>query len=542
MTRASMVLVATALASTCLAARTFYVDVDGLGGRPSDDNPGTKTRPWQTPLKALAQAAPGDTVVFRGGTYRLPRTLHTSDFRAARHGRAPIALKSHSGETAIITILRPISAAEWMPLADQGVQTVYRAQVSGGYRVSNVVENGIPLRRARSQDPRNSLQDTPPESLTGAGQWCASIRQRHVWVRTRDGHPPGDRVELCDVGGFGANGNLMYLQPHESGDWAELHLVFERLVLETGFHGLLIRTGFVELRDCRLRKSFGDLLNSNSGRLVVEGCEFEQFGESAIDVTGPGPDAAADGPRATVIRNCDLHHSAQVRWPGQKGYNAVMLKGGCEDAVVEGCRFHDMLTTYGALTLGGASGGGKAGEGIGIIARNNIFRQVSGPYVVLFAASRDCSLVNNLFADNASNALVHISRSKASDPTTHNVNPRIANNILHANKLTDAPIRVPEGSAVGLVVDCNLLFDSGRICEYAGQAIPVAGEAVDWLRGNIIGQEPLFRAPEELDWRPVAGSPVIDRGADIGRLAPADMDGVARPQGKGYDIGPFEWR
>src|SRR5262249_35672616 len=42
------------------------------------------------------------------------------------------------------------------------------------------------------------------------------------------------------------------------------------------------------------------------------------------------------------------------------------------------------------------------------------------------------------------------------------------------------------------------------------------------------------------DYHLASGSPCIDRGTSIGAQG-TDLDGVARPQGAGFDIGPYEW-
>jgi len=82
-----------ALASVPAAAATYYVDALGLGGEAADANPGTREQPWLTPLHAFGAAQPGDTIIFRAGVYRLPRTVHTSDFACGDEplGRLPPA-------------------------------------------------------------------------------------------------------------------------------------------------------------------------------------------------------------------------------------------------------------------------------------------------------------------------------------------------------------------------------------------------------------------------------------------------------------------
>jgi hypothetical protein len=398
------------------------------------------------------------------------------------------------------------------------------------------------LKRAFCGDTRSWYEDTPPEAITGPGEWASSIRQGRVYLCTTNGEPPGDSVELCDVRGPGGSGTLVSLERDKEDRCRNLRLVFENLTFETGSHGLLIRTGFVELRRCVLRKSFGDLLNTLSGRVVVNGCDFHAFGESAIDVTAPGDGPKPAGAPPMVIRNSRFHDNVNVRAPGQKGANGVMLKGKCADIVVEGNQFYNLRTAYGALTLGGSSGGGMPGEGFRLTARNNIFRDIAGPYVVLFAGSHDCRLVNNLICHSDVASLISIGFAKPSDPATANLRPVVQNNVFYRNSVKRAVVSLPRGAASGLVLDYNLIAESGNVCLLDDAEVPLAELPQRGHQSHGVCEPPLFRDLLKLDFRPARGSPATDRGADLGALVPRDADGVPRPQGVGFDIGPFEAR
>ena len=57
---------------------------------------------------------------------------------------------------------------------------------------------------------------------------------------------------------------------------------------------------------------------------------------------------------------------------------------------------------------------------------------------------------------------------------------------------------------------------------------------------NLFGTNPLFVNAAANDFHLQSGSPAIDAGTSIG--APTtDFDGNTRPQGSGYDIGPYEY-
>jgi hypothetical protein len=80
---------------------TYYVAPPASGG--SDSNPGTIGSPWLTLEKALATAAAGDTVYFRGGTHTASGSYYPSATAHAGTSDSPITLKSYPGETATIT-------------------------------------------------------------------------------------------------------------------------------------------------------------------------------------------------------------------------------------------------------------------------------------------------------------------------------------------------------------------------------------------------------------------------------------------------------
>ena len=523
--------------------RTFYVDVNSLGGACDDSNPGTASRPWRTALKAFSSAGPGDTVVFRRGIYRVTRSLHTSDLKLDPSQAAPIVFKAPTGEQAVITNLRPIPAVDWKQVAaTKSGKPIFGAPASGGARVTNLTQHGVPLRRAFCGNTRSWYEDTPPEAIDGPGEWASSLREHRVYLCTTNGEPPGDSIELCDVRGPGASGNLISLERDKEDRCRNLRLVFENLTFETGFHGLVIRTGFVELRQCVLRKSFGDLLNTLSGRVIVDGCDFYAFGESAIDVTTPGNGPKPAGMPPMAIRNSRFHDNVQVRSPRQKGTNGVMLKGGCADIVVEGNQFYSLRATYGALTLGGATSGGQSGEGFRLTARNNIFHDIAGPYVVLFSGSHDCRLANNLICSSDVANLILIICAKSSDLATANLRPQVQNNIFYRNTVKRAVVSTPRGAASGLVMDHNLIAESGNICLLDDVEVPLKDLPQRGYQLHGVDQPPLFRDFARLDFHPTEGSPATDRGADLRTLVPYDADGTPRPQGQAFDIGPFELR
>jgi hypothetical protein len=80
-------------------AANYYVAPSGG----SNSNPGTVSQPWATLEKALATAAAGDTVYFRGGTHTASGSYYPSATAHAGTSGSPITLTSYPNETATIT-------------------------------------------------------------------------------------------------------------------------------------------------------------------------------------------------------------------------------------------------------------------------------------------------------------------------------------------------------------------------------------------------------------------------------------------------------
>lgn len=83
------VLVAVAVLSSPAFGATLYVSPAGL-----DANPGTLAAPLATPGRALQLAGPGDTILLRGGTYTITRSLQIT--------QPGLTIRSYSGEYARI--------------------------------------------------------------------------------------------------------------------------------------------------------------------------------------------------------------------------------------------------------------------------------------------------------------------------------------------------------------------------------------------------------------------------------------------------------
>ena len=431
------------LIACSLPAATYHVDALGLGGNPSDSNPGTAEKPWKSAMKAFTSASPGDMVIFRKGLYRMPRTLLTADLRLDPAEGRPFVFKALPGEEVIITVMKPVKAGDWKRIGStRAGQPIYAAPSGEDGRVVNLTEDGVPLARPFTSDPKLPHGDSLPEVISRPGEWAASLRDHRVMVCTTDGNPPGNRIEVCDVRGGNGGANLIDLQRDPANRCRNLRVVFENLILEGGNFGLTIRTGSVELRRCVLRKSFSDLVNTQSGRLSAVDCDFSAFGESAIDVTGPGDSPLPPGTAPMCIRRCQFHHNAAVRGlaPKVKGYNAVMLKGGCSDILVEECEFHHLRITICALALGDDTAGVSTREGLRLTARGNHFHHITGPApVVAFEDTEDCRFVGNRITDCDVDGLIAFEGAPKDNVRVESRDNLLRNNRVKGVAVKDSP-------------------------------------------------------------------------------------------------------
>jgi hypothetical protein len=144
-----------------------------------------------------------------------------------------------------------------------------------------------------------------------------------------------------------------------------------------------------------------------------------------------------------------------------------------------------------------------------------------------FADARHWLISNNTIALNENRAGIVIWQEGAADCV-------IQNNIFYNNA-----VHLGGGDVQGIdfvaaggghVIRHNLFFSPGRTS---------LGERWSQAAGNIEDRDPVFVDADELDFHLRENSPAIDAG--ISEDAPAtDLEGTARPQGSGVDIGAYE--
>jgi parallel beta-helix repeat protein len=189
---------------------------------------------------------------------------------------------------------------------------------------------------------------------------------------------------------------------------------------------------------------------------------------------------------SNLVSGCSFHHNAG--W-GVHIYSEAPDPYMPDRNVVRGCRSYD----------NGQSGSWCVGIGVYAGADNLVVNNVTWGHTVGFEIDYGVSgtrLLNNVAYDNYGFG-VYVGRDSQGG--------EIRNNILY-------------GNGTGLV-------DDG------------AGTA---RSHNMVATNPQFVDPGMADFRLQPGSPAIDAGAALAEVT-TDINGTARPQGAGHDLGAYEY-
>jgi len=130
-------------------------------------------------------------------------------------------------------------------------------------------------------------------------------------------------------------------------------------------------------------------------------------------------------------------------------------------------------------------------------------------------------------------------------------------NISFLNNTFVAPVTANEGQGLYLSKDTNITIENNIFAnqtngvgaifpDSASNSSLVAGYNCIWnqgskrtSKGDVVGKNPLFVNPVS-NFHFQAGSPCIDQGLTLPQVT-HDFDGAPRPQGKGYDMGAYEF-
>lgn len=167
---------------------------------------------------------------------------------------------------------------------------------------------------------------------------------------------------------------------------------------------------------------------------------------------------------------------------------------------------------------------------------NNISYRNAAFGISLWHAANELQVINNtVFANGSASSGGGIIIGRGDTGGGVMTNTRVSNNIVYDNRRYSIVQYCNSGEAcigTGNTVANNLIYANGQ------GIVMLAGAAT-----GTIAADPLFVNYQPTmttgDYHLQRTSPALDKGSSL--LAPTiDIDGVARPQGAGYDIGAYE--
>jgi hypothetical protein len=261
--------------------------------------------------------------------------------------------------------------------------------------------------------------------------------------------------------------------------------------------------------------------------ITVSGTSDFEIKNNTVHDNGPGTNGGEGIDAKDGSYNGSIHHNHVYNLNNRLGIYVDSWDKRTHDIDVYANVVHDIKNADG-FTVAAESGGLL--ENIRIynnIAYNNALNGISvssNGEAIYKHPMKNIYILNNTFYGNGNAAWgggISIENPDASQVF-------IRNNICSQNQSFEISVSV-DIPPKNVTVENNLLYS------YKADAEDGEVTGVNFVEGD-----PLFVNPAAADFHLKAGSPAIDRGSAAN--APAeDFDGVARPQGQGYDIGAFEY-
>ncbi len=254
-----------------------------------------------------------------------------------------------------------------------------------------------------------------------------------------------------------------------------------------------------------------------------------------------------------LVENNEAHHSIAEHgiYAGNSGDRPIIRDNHVHDNRANGIHINADEsqggdgTISGALVEGNVIHGNGVGGGSGInmdgvvdsIVRNNLLYDNHASGISLYRIDGATGSTNNLVVNNtiinASNARWCINIADGS------AGARVRNNVLYNAHAFRGVITVDAASRPGFVSDYNSIMS--RFSIDAGNSVIglAAWQALGYDTHSFVALPSAHFVAPGSDFHLLASSPAIDAGTAT--EAPAtDLDGTARPQGAGIDLGAYE--
>jgi hypothetical protein len=293
----------------------------------------------------------------------------------------------------------------------------------------------------------------------------------------------------------------------------------------------------VIIRGCRVLGSGRDCVKTiNSDELLIEDCEI---GPSGARDSSNAEGIDSMGSKGVTIRRCYVHDTAT---------NGIYLKAGTTNGIVEGCHVEN-TGEHGGILLGQDSDEGSMRDGvkyeaIDCIARNNIIVNTGAAGIGTYSGY-NVRFENNTLVDVAkkSQAAVWIVTNSRSVQSREVL---LMNNIICTSG--SRPMVMALDLDGPLMSNSNLYYSSAGKYEFCREQ-RTGGDRYDqwnldrWRKEMNADQNSMIADPlliKEKLYRCHESSPAIDHGSMLEDVK-TDYAGSPRPQGRGVDMGAFEY-
>jgi len=549
------------------SAHDYFVDVNGIGGPPSDLNPGTITQPWKTVQHAFQSVnAPGITVYCRAGEYYTSGALgYIYYFTVSGTEANPIVFQAYNGEKVLWTNHKTFSQWTLCPgpnpiyKCDQPTSAsslfVCSVSPSGGTWPTNTY-TGVMLTIAGT----NYTDWGTSTDITGPGQFIRTrttgVTSATVYIWMPDGDSPASHtVRLC-YNKVGQSYTLLLQEtnPTKETNW----LIFDGITFEGGYYCAAVRSDHITFRNCTFRYAYseglkvdgcgmvnyppGEWLDWNSEYGLVENCEFYQISGGMIGQTGGD---------YWTIRDNYFHDSSigdMARGAGSGFYT--------KDNSLYGLIERNLFVNVGGIDIGGQTHGGLPREAEYTTFRNNILVNVPRgdlPWMANiwngcaldFYAGQNSLVANNLFYNcHPNNSFIRMATSAVGTGEYWSTTNTLENNIWSSCAVTLGVFfeDANPGTNFG-IFDYNLIENVGAyVWQIDGVDHTWAQWQADGYDAHSISTAPTFVDALNGDFRPATSASIqVDHGKNLPGKVDDDCSGALRPQNGVTDIGPYEF-